>query len=116
MGGTEFLSDYDGLNINPAATAPDVGALTDRTYAATLNTDTIATTDVDTTTDTVTVTSHGFTTGDVVQYNANGGTAIAGLTDGDYYYVISASANTFQLATSEANATAGEQLLLNRNW
>jgi flagellin len=32
LGGTEFLSDYDALNINPAATAPDVGALVDRTY------------------------------------------------------------------------------------
>lgn len=35
LGGTEFLSDYDALNINPAATAPDVGALTDRTYTVT---------------------------------------------------------------------------------
>ena len=42
LGGTEFLSDAGALNINPARTALDVGALTNRTYAATLNTDTIA--------------------------------------------------------------------------
>jgi flagellin-like hook-associated protein FlgL len=35
LGGTEFLTDADALNINPAATAPDVGALTDQTYTVT---------------------------------------------------------------------------------
>ncbi len=112
LGGTEFLSDAGALNINPARTAPDIGALTDRTYAATLNTDTIATSDVTTGTDTITETSHGLVTGDVVKYNANGGTAITGLTDGQYYYVIRSDANDFQLATSEANATAGTAISL----
>ncbi|MDB3998285.1 flagellin [Litorivicinus sp.] len=107
LGGTEFLSDAGALNINPARTAPDVGALTDRTYAATLNTATIATTDVDTGDNHITETSHGLLTGDVVKYNANGGTAITGLTDGQYYYVIRVDANDYRLATSEANATAG---------
>ena len=107
LGGTEFLSDAGALNINPARTAPDVGALTDRTYAATLNTDTIATSDVDTGDNHITETGHGLLTGDVVKYNANGGTAITGLTDGQYYYVIKVDANDYRLATSEANATAG---------
>lgn len=107
LGGTEFLSDAGALNINPARTAPDVGALTDRTYAATLNTDTIATGDVDTGDNHITETGHGLLTGDVVKYNANGGTAITGLTDGQYYYVIKVDANDYRLATSEANATAG---------
>ena len=107
LGGTEFLSDAGALNINPARTAPDVGALTDRTYAATLNSATIATTDVDTGDNHITETGHGLLTGDVVKYNANGGTAITGLTDGQYYYVIKVDANDYRLATSEANATAG---------
>ena len=84
-----------------------MGALTDRTYAATLNTDTIATSDVDTGDNHITETGHGLLTGDVVKYNANGGTAITGLTDGQYYYVIKVNANDYRLATSEANATAG---------
>lgn len=112
LGGTEFLSDAGALNINPARTAPDVGALSDRTYAATLNSNTIATSDVTTGTDTITVNSHGLVTGDVVKYNANGGTAITGLVDGQYYYVIRSTANDFQLATSEANATAATAISL----
>ncbi len=112
LGGTEFLSDAGALNINPARTAPDVGALTDRTYAATLNTATIATSDVDTGDNHITETGHGLLTGDVVKYNTNGGTAITGLTDGQYYYVIKVDANDYRLATSEANATAGTAISL----
>ena len=79
------MSDAGALNINPARTAPDIGALTDRTYAATL-------TPIPSPHQTLLPephyeTSHGLVTGDVVKYNANGGTAITGLTDGQYYYV-----------------------------
>ena len=35
LGGTEFLTDYTTLNVNPAATAPDVGTLVDRTLTVT---------------------------------------------------------------------------------
>jgi flagellin len=112
LGGTEFLSDPGALNINPAATAPDIGALTDRTYAATLNTDTIATGDVTVGTDTITETGHGLVTGDVVQYSGEAGTAIGGLTDGEYYYVIRVDNSNYKLATSEANATAGTEITL----
>jgi hypothetical protein len=66
----------------------------------------VAHTDVDTGTDTITETSHGFTTGQSVIYNADTG-SVTGLTSGTTYFIISASANTFKLATSYANAIAG---------
>jgi len=57
--------------------------------------------------DTIAYTGHGQSTGAAVVYNNGGGTSITGLTSGTTYYVIAASANTFKVATSAANATAG---------
>ena len=48
------------------------------------------------------VIANTFTSGDKVTYDVNGGTAIAGLTDGTEYFVINASATDFALS-----ATAG---------
>ena len=67
---------------------------------------------VDNATDVITKASHGFTTGDSVTYYQNGGDAITGLTNASTYYVITLTANTLQLATSLANATAGTEILL----
>jgi hypothetical protein len=62
-------------------------------------------TDVNTGTDRITVTSHGFVTGDrVLISSAN--TLPTGVTAGEYW-VIRIDANTIQLATSLANALAG---------
>mgnify|MGYP001187008749 CR=1 FL=1 len=48
---------------------------------------------------------HGLANGDRIWYDANGGTAINGLTDGAYYFVVSADSNKFKLsATSNGNA------------
>jgi len=63
-------------------------------------------------TDVITKSSHGFTTGDSVTYYQNGGDAITGLTNETTYYVITLTANTLQLATSLANATAGTAIAL----
>ena len=71
------------------------------------NTKTLATSGVDTSTDRITLTGHGFVTGDVLTYDANGGTAIAGLTDAVAYHVIRVDDNTFSLATSASNASGG---------
>jgi hypothetical protein len=69
---------------------------------------TIATSAVTVAADTITYTAHGLTTGDRVKYYKVGaGTAIAGLTDATTYYAIVVDANTFKVATSAANATAG---------
>ena len=50
--------------------------------------------------------NHGFTTGDEVYYNDNGGTSIGGLTDGNRYYANVISATTFSLHRSKHNAIA----------
>jgi predicted ribonuclease toxin of YeeF-YezG toxin-antitoxin module len=69
-----------------------------------------ADTDVDDTSHEISYTSHGLVTGDKITYTDGGGTAISGLTDGGTYYVIRIDANTLQLATSAANATAGTEI------
>ena len=51
------------------------------------------------------VIANTFTSGDKVTYNVNGGTAIAGLTDGTEYFVINASATQFALSDT-AGGTA----------
>jgi hypothetical protein len=58
--------------------------------------------------DTITYTGHGINTGDRVKYYKVGaGTAITGLVDATVYYAIKVDANTFKVASSAANATAG---------
>jgi hypothetical protein len=73
---------------------------------------TIATTAVNTTSEAITYTAHGLTTGDAIKYYENGGTAIAGLTDDTTYYAIRVDANSFKVASSSANATAGTAINL----
>ena len=80
------------------------------TSAVTISTPTVATTAVSTTDDSITLSGHGYSTGDVIKYRAQSGTAIAGLTDEVEYFVIRVDANTFKLATTSANATAGTQV------
>lgn len=55
---------------------------------------------VNTGTNVITITSHGLSTGDAVNYIA-GTTAIGGLTDRTIYYVIRVDANTLKLALTE---------------
>jgi len=52
----------------------------------------------------ITVSSHGFTTGDEVIYSDGGGTKIAELVDDQTYFVKVVDANTVSLATSLVNA------------
>lgn len=59
------------------------------------------------TTDLMTQASHGYYTGLVVQVSNAGGSLPTGLSGSTNYYVIRASANTYYLATSAANALAG---------
>ncbi len=56
--------------------------------------------------------NHGFSTGDAVVYHAGGGSPIAGLVDGQTYYVIVIVPNHIQLASSSANAAAGTAIAL----
>lgn len=67
----------------------------------------LATSGVNTGTDTITYTGHGQTTGAALTYNNGGGTSITGLTSGTTYYARVANANSFTLYNSAANAAAG---------
>jgi hypothetical protein len=55
---------------------------------------------------TITLSSHGLSTGDPVYYNA-ASNVIGGLNISSLYYTIRTDANTIKLATTAANATAG---------
>ena len=67
---------------------------------------TVATSAVDTTNDKITITGHGFSDGDPVDYANGGGTSVAGLTSGTTYYVYGKTADTFQLVTTVSGTTA----------
>ena len=56
---------------------------------------------------TITYVNHGLSTGDKVTYTNGGGTSIVGLTTGATYYIVKLTNDTFKLASSYANATAG---------
>ena len=59
-------------------------------------------------TDICTAVGHGFVTGDKVRVTTTAADLPAGLAIDTTYYVIRLSADTFKLATSDANATAGQ--------
>ena len=73
---------------------------------------TIPTSAVDTSTETITYSAHGLSTGNKVTYQNGGGSSISGLTSGTEYYVIKITDNTFKLATSLANANASSAINL----
>lgn len=62
---------------------------------------------VSTANDTITIASHGFSTGARVVYSVGGGTTITGLADTTAYFIIKSDANTVKLATTAANAGTG---------
>lgn len=63
----------------------------------------------DITSDQISYTDHGYTTGDAVVFE-QGSASMTGLTDGTTYYVIRIDDDTIELATSSANATAGTNI------
>ncbi|MEM8947207.1 MAG: hypothetical protein AAGD11_18685, partial [Planctomycetota bacterium] len=54
--------------------------------------------------DTISLTAHGFETGDAVVYSNGRGTSIGGIGHGNVYYVIKSDADSFQLAESAEEA------------
>jgi hypothetical protein len=54
---------------------------------------------------TITLTGHGLSSGDVITYSSAGGTVVGGLTDGAQYYVIYIDADHIQLASTYTLAT-----------
>ena len=87
-------------------------------------TNTIATSKVNTTDNTIEIANHGFRTGTKLTYGNGGGTALAGLSDSTAYFVIAKettdsgttfgdlTANTFALASSLSNAQSGTAINL----
>lgn len=80
---------------NTTVTSPDITASSQ------------AISSVSTSADTITINSHGFVSGDAVQFREDSGSSIGGLTDGVTYFVVLVDSNTFKLATTRANALAG---------
>ena len=68
-------------------------------------------TNVNTTNNTITLSSHGLATGDTVYYNA-ASSSIGGLNNSSLYFVISVDANTIKLATTLTRANAGTAISL----
>ena len=65
---------------------------------------TIATTDVNTSTDVITSTAHGYEDGQTVVYNAGGGTVMGGLSDGGTFFIRDKADDTFKLAATSGGS------------
>ena len=81
-------------------------ALTDLGVTSTGAPDTVATGSVNTTTNRITITAHGYETGQRLTYDNAGSTTLSGLADDTNYFVIKIDDNTIQLAETYAEATA----------
>ncbi len=90
----------------PTATA-NWGTVTDVALLESNNQKSFANTDINTSTDVITITSHGFTTADPVSISRSGGagTFPTGITEGVVYYARNVSTNTITLHTTGAGAT-----------
>ena len=82
------------------------------TFTAPKITFTANSTNVNTTSEVITIGSHWFSTGNKVTYSNGGGTTIGGLVNNTTYYVIKSSSTAVKLASSYANAIAGTQINL----
>jgi hypothetical protein len=71
---------------------------------------TLTTNAVEFTTNQIAIPSHGFSQGELVQYDSVGQTVINGLVSGNPYYVILIDGNNIALASSLVNATAGTRV------
>jgi hypothetical protein len=71
---------------------------------------TLTTNAVDFVTNQIAIPDHGFSQGELVQYDSVGQTVINGLVSGNPYYVILVDGNNIALASSLVNATAGTRV------
>jgi len=63
--------------------------------------------DVDDANDTISINTHGFSTGDKVTYTDGGNVALTSLLDGGTYFIIEVDTNTVKLAASASDASSG---------
>ena len=111
--GEAYLDGNDGVNFAPIVPSIDV-AIDDSelsnigTYSVTVGTPaTPSLTFTDITDDVITATGHGYKTGDQIVFNDQGAANATGLTSGTTYYAIYLTDNTFSIASTSANASAG---------
>jgi hypothetical protein len=99
-GGTALAGLTNGTSYYPGQVATNTFKLYNSAArgATAVATMTIATADVNTTTNFITSTAHGLVDGAELNYNNAGGTSITGLTSGSDYFVVNKTVNTFQLA------------------
>jgi len=104
-GGTYYAYKVDA-NIIKLSTTKDGASIVNLTSLGTGN-HTLTTNAVDITTETISIPSHGFSQGELVQYDSVGQTVITGLSSGNPYYIILIDGDNIKLATTLENANAG---------
>jgi hypothetical protein len=105
-GGTELAGLTNGTSYYPGQVNSSAFILynTAARGATAVANMTIATADVNTTTNFITSTAHGLVNGAELNYNNQGGTSITGLTSGNDYFVVNKTTDTFQLALTSGGA------------
>tara|TARA_B100000809_G_scaffold7337_1_gene7236 strand:- start:19158 stop:25595 length:6438 start_codon:yes stop_codon:yes gene_type:complete len=112
VGDTIVLQDPSGYtNATVTLTVASISAIVGQGTISTANGTKLfyGATAVDPSTDQITITAHGFLTGNLVVYRS-GASAITGLTSSVSYYVIKVDDDILQLATSSSNAIAGTEI------
>jgi hypothetical protein len=104
-GATYFAYKVDA-NIIRLSTTKDGASIINLTSLGTGN-HTLTTNSVDIATETISIPSHGFSQGELVQYDSVGQTVITGLSSGNPYYIILVDGDNIKLATTLENANAG---------
>ena len=112
-GTTYFIIKRDNSIVRLASSAANAAAGTavNLTLVGT-GTQTLTVTALSLATDTITIPAHGFLQGELVQYDSQGQTAIAGLTTATPYYIIFVNGDNIKLATTPENAIAGTAINL----
>lgn len=77
-----------------------------------VGTQSLTVTSIDLSTDTITIPSHGFSTGELVNYDARGQLVLGGLTSATPYYVIVVDGDNIKLALTLENAQNGTAINL----
>ena len=112
-GSTYFIIKRDNSIVRLASTAANAAAGTAVNLTAVgTGTQTLTVTALSLATDTITIPAHGFLQGELVQYDSQGQTAIAGLTTATPYYIIFVNGDNIKLATTPENAVAGTAINL----
>ncbi|MGB1047818.1 MAG: flagellar hook-basal body complex protein, partial [Litorivicinaceae bacterium] len=109
--GLPYLTEEAGVNFAPSVASTSISVVEDQLAGIGDTSHTVATTAI--ASNTITVASHGLSTGDRVLYDAQSGTTATGLIDQAEYYVVRESASTFKLATTYANAVADTPVTVN---